>query len=269
MPHVSLVTAGRSCIKVSAVCLCLSCARPVCTVIMDDSTTGYGVINRAPPVIVCCVRGIFSPNFGTNPSLLAFNLLRRWSPIWAKAPAPPWALWLHSLQPRAAGAGVILQADSDPGRDEVGPLWSSPLLKCPQGVCVCGGGVQGRVVAGGQFILCLPLPHSALWWPCRPAMPTGESKGRGSGGSWSLRCTCWTQMLTQPDEGLLKTYSPGPHHFSLLFPSLSVFFSDLTELSSDSWPFPWHWIVPPSTIGSLFTHPWLSPQGEECAAYTT
>lgn len=133
----------------------------------------------------------------------------------------------------------------------------------------CVWGFRGRVVAGGQFILCLPLPHSALWWPCRPAMPTGESKGRGSGGSWSLRCTCWTQMLTQPDEGLLKTYSPGPHHFSLLFPSLSVFFSDLTELSSDSWPFPWHWIVPPSTIGSLFTHPWLSPQGGECAAYTT
>lgn len=140
MPHVSLVTAGRSSIKVSAVCLCLSCARPVCTVIMDDSTTGYGVISRAPPVIVCCVRGIFSPNFSTNPSLLAFNLLRRWSPIWAKAPAPPWALWLRSLQPRAAGAGVILQADSDPGRDEVGPLWSSPLLKCPQGVCVGSGG---------------------------------------------------------------------------------------------------------------------------------
>lgn len=67
----SRVTAGRSSIKVSAVCLCLS---PVCTVIMADSTTGYGVINREPPVIVCCV---FSPNSSPNPSLLlAFNLLQ-------------------------------------------------------------------------------------------------------------------------------------------------------------------------------------------------
>ena len=143
MPHMSLVTAGRSSIKVSAVCLCLSCARPVCTVIMDDSTTGYGVINRAPPVIVCCVRGIFSPNFSTNPSLLAFNLLRRWSAIWAKAPAPPWALWLRSLQLRAAGAGVMLQADSDPGRGwgRTSPVFSS--LEMSMG-CVCVGGFRGE-----------------------------------------------------------------------------------------------------------------------------
>jgi len=253
MPHMNRATAGGSSVKVSAVCLRFSRARPVCPVIMADSTAGSGVINRVPPVIVCPVRGVLSPNFSPNPSLLAFNLLHRWTGIWAKAHAPPWAHLLCFLQPDASGAGVILQADSDPGRDGVGPLWSSPLRKCPGGVWGNLGGRRG--IARGQFILCFTLPHSALWWPCRPALPTGESKGRGSGGSWSLRCTCWTQMLTQPDEGLLETYSPGPHHFSLLFPSISVFFSDLMELSSDSWPFPWHWIVPPPTIGSLFTHP--------------
>ncbi|KAI4816869.1 hypothetical protein KUCAC02_009170, partial [Chaenocephalus aceratus] len=30
-------------------------ARPVCTVIMADSTTGYGVINKMPPVIALSV----------------------------------------------------------------------------------------------------------------------------------------------------------------------------------------------------------------------
>lgn len=41
---------------------------------------------------------------------------------------------LSSLQPGASGSGVILQAVSDPGWDGVGPLWSSPLWKCPGGV---------------------------------------------------------------------------------------------------------------------------------------
>lgn len=123
---------------------------------MADSTTGNGVINRAPSVTVCCVRGIFSPHFSPNPSLVAFNLLHRWAAIWAKAQSPPWAHLLCSLQPHASGAGVILQADSDPGRDRV---WSSPLWKCPGDVW---GGLREGGCWGSVYIVPLSAPFSSV-----------------------------------------------------------------------------------------------------------
>lgn len=94
----------------------------------------------------------------------------------------------HNLHPQLArsapcsrmlwGAGVILQADSDPGRDGVGPLWSSPLWKCPAGVYVCVG-KRGGGVARGHFILCFTLSHWALRWPCRPRSPQWGERGKG------------------------------------------------------------------------------------------
>lgn len=73
MPHVSRLTPGESSIKVFVVGLRLSCTRLLCVVIMADSTTGYGVINRMPPVIVGCVRGIFSPNFRSESLSFSFQ----------------------------------------------------------------------------------------------------------------------------------------------------------------------------------------------------
>lgn len=131
MPHMNCVTAGKNNIKVFAVGLCLSYAQPVCTVIMTDSTTGYSVIDGEPPVMVCCVRGIFSPNSIPNLSFSFQPFLQMNSRLGKAAPS---AHLLCSLQPDAPGAGVILQADSDPGRDGSSLFLSS--LKMSRGVGV-------------------------------------------------------------------------------------------------------------------------------------
>lgn len=80
------------------------------------------------------------------------------------------------------GAGVILQADSDPGRDGVGPLWSSPLWKCPAGVYVCVG-KRGEGLLG-VILYCASLcPIELCGDLAGLALPSGESEGRGSEGS--------------------------------------------------------------------------------------
>lgn len=94
----------------------------MCTMITVDSTIVYSVINRVPPVIVCYKSGTILLDFSPKLSLLYFNLLRRCSAIWTQAQASPQAHLLLSLKPDTWGTGVILQADSDPGRHGVGPL---------------------------------------------------------------------------------------------------------------------------------------------------
>lgn len=42
-----------------------------------------------------------------------------------------------------------------------------------------------------------------------------------------------------------------------------MFFSDLMELSSDSWPFPWHWIVPPQHHKITVYTPLAGPSGRK------
>lgn len=159
MPHMSRVTAGKSSIKVSAVALRLSCTRRLCTVIMADSTTGYGVINNVPPVIAGCVRGTFSPNFNPNkPLLLQLSTC-------SADERGRGAGWLHpeltcscSFQPDAPGTGVILQADSEPGRDGVEPL--SPLLS---GNVLGNGGFRGgSLLRGSVYIVRPSAPFSSV-----------------------------------------------------------------------------------------------------------
>lgn len=69
----SRVTAGTDNIKVSVVCLRLSHAQAGCTVIMADRTTDYTVISMVPPVIVCCINGIFLLNFSPFLKILLFS----------------------------------------------------------------------------------------------------------------------------------------------------------------------------------------------------
>lgn len=59
-------------IKVSVVCLYLSHAPPMCTMITADSTAVYSVFNRVLPVIVCYKSGIILLNF--SPKLSLFRL---------------------------------------------------------------------------------------------------------------------------------------------------------------------------------------------------
>lgn len=61
--------------------------------------------------------------FQPKPLSFSFQPFLQMNISWAKA--APTAHWLWSLRPDASGAGVILQADSDPGRDESSVFFSS------------------------------------------------------------------------------------------------------------------------------------------------
>lgn len=132
-------------------------------------------------------------------------------------PPPSSPAELRSAQPPAGGGGVILQADNDPSRDGVGPRF--PLLAANvQRLCVCGwvcvSGGSGIGCSLGVSLYCASFSSVMTLQAC--SAHWGE-RGKGSGGSRSLRCTPCTQTLTQPDEGLLETYSPGLRHSFLLF----------------------------------------------------
>lgn len=83
-------------------------------------------------------RHIFT-QFQSKPFSFSFQPASQMSCCLGEGTSPHPALLLYSLHPHTSGAGVILQADSDPGRDGVGPLCSLPIWKRPRGgwVCVC------------------------------------------------------------------------------------------------------------------------------------
>lgn len=116
MPQMRHITAGKSHIKVSVVCLYLALARPIHIVIMADSTTGYRGINRMPLVIACSISNNF-PQFPKKKNHVCVLCSKRGKGMLAKAQAAPLELstpsmllqalvWFCQLTVTLAGRGL-------------------------------------------------------------------------------------------------------------------------------------------------------------------